>query len=218
MTQIDPPGSCFDKVAAYCINLSQSFLNDMISTAPFINHLLAQETWARNKLLPHAGKIACIDLHAFQLRLKVGVDGYLESAAAQTSPNVTIRARLSDLPLMAQNRERAFSYVKIEGDADFANTISHLSQELKWEAEADLSKIFGDIAAVRMVDGAKSMFKTAQQTHLKIQENLAEYFLEENPLLVRPAAVQGFATEVNKTRDDVERLIKRIEKLERTRR
>lgn len=218
MTQIDPPGSCFDKVAAYCTNLSQSFLNDMISTAPFINHLLAQETWARNKLLPHAGKIACIDLHAFQLRLKVGVDGYLESAAAQTSPDVTIRARLSDLPLMAQNRERAFSYVKIEGDADFANTISRLSQELKWEAEADLSKIFGDIAAVRMVGGAKSMFKTAQQTHLKIQENLAEYFLEENPLLVRPAAVQGFATEVNKTRDDVERLIKRIEKLERTRR
>lgn len=218
MTQIDPPGSCFDKVAAYCTNLSQSFLNDMISTAPFINHLLAQETWARNKLLPHAGKIACIDLHAFQLRLKVGVDGYLESADAQASPDVTIRARLSDLPLMAQNRERAFSYVKIEGDADFANTISHLSQELKWEAEADLSKIFGDIAAVRMVGGAKSMFKTTQQTHLKIQENLAEYFLEENPLLVRPAAVQGFATEVNKTRDDVERLIKRIEKLERTRR
>jgi ubiquinone biosynthesis protein UbiJ len=92
MTQIDPPGSCFDKVPAYCKSLRQSFLNDMISTAPFINHLLAQETWARNKLLPHAGKIACIDLHAFQLRLKVGVDGYLESADAQAPPDVTIRA------------------------------------------------------------------------------------------------------------------------------
>ncbi|WP_423708993.1 ubiquinone biosynthesis accessory factor UbiJ [Undibacterium sp. WLX3042] len=190
----------------------------MISTAPFINHLLARETWARNKLLPHAGKIACIDLHTFQLRLRVGVDGYLESADTQTSPDVTIRVKLSDLPLMAQNRERAFSYVKIEGDAEFANTISHLSQELKWEAEADLSKIFGDIAAVRMVDGAKSALKTVQQTHNKLQENLAEYFLEENPMLVRPAAVQGLAAEVNKTRDDVERLIKRIEKLERTRR
>lgn len=218
MTQIDPPGSCFNNLPACSKSLRQSFLNDMISTAPFINHLLAQETWARNKLLPHAGKIACIDLHAFQLRLKVGVDGYLESADAQAPPDVTIRVKLSDLPLMAQNRERAFSYVKIEGDADFANTISHLSQELKWEAEADLSKIFGDIAAVRMVGSAKSVLKTAQQTHLKIQENLAEYFLEENPMLVRPVAVQGFATEVNKTRDDVERLIKRIEKLERTRR
>lgn len=203
---------------AYCINPRQSFLNDMMSIAPFINHLLAQEAWARNKLLPHAGKIACIDLHAFQLRLKVGVDGYLESADAQMSPEVTIRVKLSDLPLMAQNRERAFSYVKIEGDAEFANTLSHLSQELKWEAEADLSKIFGDIAAVRMVDGAKSVLKTVQQTHSKLQENLAEYFLEENPMLVRPAAIQGLATEVNKTRDDVERLIKRIEKLERTRR
>ena len=192
----------------------------MIPSAPFvtfINHLLAQESWAKNKLLPHAGKIACIDLQTMQLRLKVAPDGLLESAAADELAQVTIYVKLSDLPLIAQNRDRAFSYVKIEGDADFANTISNLSQNLRWEAEEDLSKLFGDVAAVRMVGFAKGLHKTALETHQKIQENLAEYFLEENPMLVRPQAVQGFSTEVNKTRDDVERLIKRIEKLERMR-
>jgi ubiquinone biosynthesis protein UbiJ len=182
-----------------------------------LNHLLAQETWARNALLPHAGKIACIDVQTMQLRLKVAADGLLESANAEAEPQVTIRIKLSDLPLIAQNRERAFSYVKIEGDADFANTISKVSQNLRWEAEEDLSKLFGDIAAVRMVGLAKSVVQTLEQTHQKIQENLAEYFLEENPMLVRPVAVQGFSAEVNKTRDDVERLIKRVEKLERMR-
>jgi ubiquinone biosynthesis protein UbiJ len=34
---------------------------------------------------------------------------------------------------------------------------------------------------------------------------------------VRPAAVEAMAAEVNKLRDDTERLIKRIEKLERLR-
>jgi ubiquinone biosynthesis protein UbiJ len=34
-------------------------------------------------------------------------------------------------------------------------------------------------------------------------------------MLVRPAAVQGFGAEVNKIRDDTERLMKRIAKLER---
>jgi len=196
---------------------------NMIPIAPsapvahFINHLLAQESWARNKLLPHAGKIACIDLQTLQLRLKVASDGLLENAGADEQAQVTIYVKLSDLPLIAQNRERAFSYVKIEGDADFANTISNLSQNLRWEAEEDLSKLFGDVAAVRMVGFARSLHKTALEAHQKIQENLAEYFLEENPMLVRPQAVQGFSTEVNKTRDDVERLIKRIEKLERMR-
>ncbi|MBI3284835.1 MAG: SCP2 sterol-binding domain-containing protein [Burkholderiales bacterium] len=189
----------------------------MIPLSPFINHLLAQESWARDKLAPHAGKIACIAAEAFQIRLQVGADGMLQDADAHHAPAVTIRVRLSDLPLMAQNRERAFSYVKIEGDAEFANTISYLSQNLRWEAEADLSKLFGDVAAVRLVALGKSMVQTAQDTHQKIQENLAEYFLEENPMLVRPAAVAAFGAEVNKVRDDVERLIKRIEKLERTR-
>ena len=187
--------------------------------ALFVNHLLAQELWAKSKLQAHAGKIACIDLQAMALRLKITSDGMLVESEAEEDAvaDVTIRLKLSDLPLIVQNREKAFSYVKVEGDADFANTISHLSQHLRWEAEEDLSKLFGDVAAVRMVSVAKSLVQSAQQKHQTIQENLAEYFLEENPMLVRPGAVQAFAAEVNKCRDDVERLIKRVEKLERSR-
>lgn len=185
--------------------------------ALFVNHLLTQEAWAKNKLQTHTGKIACIDLQVMTFRLKVAADGLLEDADTDVLADVTIRLKLSDLPLIAQNRERAFSYVKVEGDADFANTISHLSQNLRWEAEEDLSKLFGDVLAVRMVTTAKSLILSAQQVHQTIQENLAEYFLEENPMLVRPNAVQAFGAEVNKCRDDVERLIKRIEKLERSR-
>lgn len=184
--------------------------------ALFVNHLLAQESWARGKLQKHSGQVACIDVQLFSLRLKVTADGMLEAAAEEAAAAVTIRLKPADLPLIAQNRERAFSYVKVDGDADFANTISHLSQNLRWEAEEDLSKLFGDIAAVRLVTGAKSLFETVRQTHQNIQENLAEYFLEENPLLIRPAAVDAFGSEVNKLRDDVERLMKRIAKLERS--
>jgi ubiquinone biosynthesis accessory factor UbiJ len=182
---------------------------------PFVNHLLAAEPWARAQLLPHAGKVACIATEAFNLRLKVSADGLCEDASTETEANVTIRVKISDLPLIAQNRERAFSYFKIEGDADFANTISQLAQTLRWEAEDDLSKLFGDIAAVRMVAGAKQAVQYAKDTHQKIQENLAEYFLEENPMLVRPAAVAAFGSEVNKLRDDVERFAKRLERLEK---
>jgi ubiquinone biosynthesis protein UbiJ len=178
-----------------------------------INHLLSQESWARDKLRAHSGKVACFDAELMAVRLKVTSEGMLESADAETPLNVTIRIKLSDLPLIAQNRERAFSYVKVEGDADFANTISQLSQSLRWEAEEDLSKWIGDIAATRIVAGAKGTaesIKTAQQT---LAENVAEYFLEENPMLLRPQVVADFSGDVSKLRDDVERLAKRIEKL-----
>jgi ubiquinone biosynthesis protein UbiJ len=56
---------------------------------------------------------------------------------------VTISLKLADVPLMLQNRERAFSYVQIAGDAEFANAISSLSNSLRWEAEHDLEKVVG---------------------------------------------------------------------------
>lgn len=178
-----------------------------------INHLLAQEPWARAKLMPHAGKIAVFDAGLLTVRLKVAADGMLQSAAADEQAAVTIRAQLSDLPLILQNRDRAFSYVKIDGDADFANTISQLSQSLRWDAEGDLAHVVGDIAARRVVMGARSAVDAAKSLQRSVSENAAEYFLEENPMLMRPQAIADFTQDVTRLRDDVARLAKRIEKL-----
>lgn len=178
-----------------------------------INHLLVQEPWARDKLAVHVGKIACMDAGVVAIKLKVASNGLLEQVITDEDADVTIRVRLSDLPLLMQNRGRAFSLVKVEGDTELANTISQLSQSLRWEAEEDLSRWVGDIAAARLVAGARAALDTAQSTQRKLAENVAEYFLEENPMLVRPQAVADFTSEVTRLRDDVERMTKRIEKL-----
>jgi len=179
-----------------------------------INHLLSQEPWARDKLARHAGKTAVFDFGVQALRLTVGADGLVQAAPADAPASVTIRIKLADLPLILQNREHAFSYVALEGDADFANAVSQVAQSVRWEAEEDLARFVGDIAAVRIVQGAKGAADIARTTQRKLAENLAEYFLEENPMLLRPQAVSDFAAEVARLRDDVERLSKRIEKLE----
>ncbi|MFT5534256.1 MAG: ubiquinone biosynthesis protein UbiJ [Burkholderiaceae bacterium] len=181
-----------------------------------INHLLASESWARTRLMAHAGKVACFDLGLFALALTIEPDGYVSyvSVAADGAVvSVTIRIKPADLPLIVANRTRAFSYVSIDGDADLANTISQLSQSLHWEAEADLSRLVGDVAAVRLVAGAKSLVQTMSSTHQKLAETTAEYFLEENPMLMRPQAVRELATDVARLRDDVERMAKRIARL-----
>jgi ubiquinone biosynthesis protein UbiJ len=177
-----------------------------------INHLLVQEAWAGKKLSLHAGKVARIDTGLVAVQLRIAADGLVEDAP-DASPNVTIRMKLSDLPLMMQNRERAFSYVQVEGDAEFANVVSQVAQGVRWEAEDDLARLVGDIAARRIVGGGRALFEAARSTRRRIEENVAEYFLEEQPLLVRPEAVSGFSADVAELRDDVERLAKRIERL-----
>jgi ubiquinone biosynthesis accessory factor UbiJ len=178
-----------------------------------INHLLAQEAWARDALALHGGKEACIDTGHLQLRVRVARDGMLETSNSEEPANVTIRVKLTDLPMIVQNRDRAFSYVKIEGDAEFANTISQLSKGLRWDAEHDLERLFGPIGATRLVGGAKSAAAGAAATGRRLAENVAEFLLEEKPVLIRPAMVDEFAEDVSRLRDDVERLDKRIAKL-----
>lgn len=190
----------------------------------FINHLVSQAPWAQDSLRAHGGKTALFDIGAVLLRLQVTADGLVAPAvpdvadtasdAPQSAPDVTIALRAADLPLIAANPDRAVSYVKISGDADFANTISALSRGLRWDAGLDLSKFFGEIAAHRMVAAAEALKASALATHKSIAENVAEYFLEEQPMLVRPAAVAEQGSAIGRLRDDVERFAKRLEKLE----
>ncbi len=187
-----------------------------LPTAPLLlalNHLLAQEPWTRGQLQAHHDKIAELATELFSLRLQVARDGQLQAAPEALAPAVTIRAQMADLPQMLQHRERAFSWVRIEGDADFAQAIAILAQNLRWEAEYDLQRWFGEIAAARMVAGARAAFDSAKNGHKKLAENLAEYLVEENPTLVHPQALAQFGDDVSQTRDGVERLAKRIDKL-----
>jgi ubiquinone biosynthesis protein UbiJ len=179
-----------------------------------INHLLAQEPWARAKLMLHTGKIARFDVAVLTLDLKVMADGMLAIAQDGAVPQVTIRIKPGELPLILQSRERAFASVTVEGDADFANAISQIGRLLNWEAEEDLSRLIGDIAATRLVAGAREVLHTVKTAQQKMVENLAEYFLEEKPMLVRPQAMMDFGSDIARIRDDVERMAKRIEKLE----
>ena len=179
-----------------------------------INHLLAQEAWARDALVLHADKVACIDAGSINVRMQVTRDGMLAVAGLDQPANVTIRMKLSDLPLILQHRDRAFSYVTIEGDAEFANTISQLSKGLRWEAEHDLAKLAGPIVARRVVGGARGVIAQARSSSRKLSENLAEYFLDEQPMLVRPAMLEELTSDISRLRDDVERAAKRLAKLE----
>jgi ubiquinone biosynthesis protein UbiJ len=200
------------------MSLTSTFLSPQrglgASGVATINHLLAQEAWARDTLMRHAGKTACIDTGHLRLCMRVARDGMLETAGDDDVPSVTIHVKLSDLPLILQNSERAFSYVRIDGDAEFANTISQLSKGLRWDAEHDLERVIGPIGAARVVGGARGVAGAATAAGRRLAENVAEFLLEERRVLVRPNRVDAFADDVSRLRDDVERSAKRIARLE----
>lgn len=194
-----------------------------------LNHLLSRQPALAAKLAAHSGKVAAIDAGVMQLALQVGADGLLQDAATNASnassassasneagaANVTIRINPADLPQILADMSRAFAYVNISGDAEFAKTISDVANGLHWEAEEDLAPFVGDIAAVRIARAGREAVDVVKTGGRKLVENIAEYLLEENPTLLYRAAGEHFASDVAVLRDDVERLAKRIALLEK---
>ena len=71
------------------------------------------------------------------------------------------------------------------------------------------------VLAHRMVDQGRRFAAWNREAADRLAQNLAEYWIEERPLLARPADVRQFLTDVDQLRDDLARLEKRIEALTR---
>ncbi len=177
---------------------------------PFIasvNHALAAESWARQMLAPHAGKSARLSIPPVHLDIAVLPGGTL--GKTQETPETSIRANPFSL---VKTLSGELADVEIMGDVEFAKTLNVLFRNLRWDFEADIGKFTGDIFAHRLAQTFKSVFSWQKEALWRLGENLAEYWTEEDPVLARSDDVALFIAEVDRLKDDVARLEKRLEK------
>jgi ubiquinone biosynthesis protein UbiJ len=191
-----------------------------LAAKPFaaaVNHLLARESWARERLAPYAGKTARLSCPPVILMLMVQPDGYLAAVEEREAQqfDVTVSVPTDALPAFLQGGQAAvMKHVKIEGDAEFATVIARLAEHLRWEPEEDLARLVGDAPASRLAALARSAGDHARRTGRNLLDSVAEYLLDENPQLVRRAALEDFNTELARARDALARVEKRVERLE----
>ncbi len=201
-----------------------------------VNHLLAREPWARTQLAAYAGKTLKLALPAVTLELRILEDGSVapaQRAAAAASAaddeanagasaetaidfDVTIAVALDALPAFAQGGQAAaLKHVRIAGDAEFATLIARLAEQLRWDPEEDLAALLGDAPAHQLSMGARTAFARVRRNGRNLIEALADYWLDEDPQLVRHAQLERMGDDVATLRDALARLEKRIERLER---
>jgi ubiquinone biosynthesis protein UbiJ len=160
-----------------------------------LNALLRREDWARARLVRHAGKTVRFALGGFSLGLTIDSEGLAAQADAAVVPDVTLTVAPEKLPLprLGADRERPdfAEATHISGDAALAQVVSDLSKQLRWDPEDALARVVGDIAALRLVGGARAAAAGAPTASLRLAENVSEYLSEESGMLAsRPALEQ----------------------------
>jgi ubiquinone biosynthesis protein UbiJ len=185
---------------------------DALAGAP-LNHLLRANAWARESLKPHAGKAVCLRCLPFSASLVILDSGEVAPAPTGTVPAATLGVTPGLLLRMAAGDDSAWRDIAVDGDTALAGAVHHLWRHLRWDAEEDLSRVFGDIAAHRMAGSARTLQQWARISGDNFARSLAEYWTEEQRMIVPAADIARFNAEVDTLRDDLARLEKRVERL-----
>ncbi|MBS1190642.1 MAG: hypothetical protein H6R10_2434 [Rhodocyclaceae bacterium] len=177
-----------------------------------LNHLLAGEGWARERLRPFAGQHARLVGGPVRLDLAVDGEGYfrrLEQIGGE-APAVTIELP-ADAPFrLLFDRQSIFAAARLSGAADFTETLAFVFRNLRWDVEEDLSKVVGDIAAHRLARAGQAFFGWQKQAAANLVANTAEYLSEESGLVASKREVVRLGAEIEALRADAERLEKRL--------
>lgn len=178
-----------------------------------LNHLLGGANWARERLKPYAGKRARLEMSPFSFGFEISAEGYVQQSNDPSMPDVTVRLPAATPFLLPQGLDRIMAEAQVEGNAEFATELSFVFRNLHWDAEEDLSRLVGDIAARRLVQGATGFLAWQKQAVTNLGENIAEYLAYENHLLVPSAEFSAWRSDIGRLADDLFRLETRCKSL-----
>ena len=167
----------------------------MQALAHAFNLLTRQQPWAAERLARHADKTLRIVLGSFSLTFRLSAAGQLVPAEISSTPDVVLEIDPQSLDpvawLSARSRPDMAEYVHVSGQAALAQVVSELSRDLRPDPEDALAQWLGDVAARRLVQGARSAVTGAGYALRGLGRNVAEYLSEETDALAGRPLMEG---------------------------
>lgn len=186
-------------------------------TADALNHLLRQNSWAAEKLRPHAGKTIRIAISPLESTLMLDGAGEFSPASPDVQPDAEILLSAGAALRLLVAPEAAMNLAVLRGDMELAGAVGNVLRHLRWDVEEDLSRIVGDIPAHQLNQTGMRIRQEIGRQAASIAGMFAEYWLEEQPLIAKKTHLAEFSGKVDALRADAERLEKRLQRLEQKR-
>jgi len=184
-----------------------------VALTRLLQHLIAQNNWAQELLLPFAGKSLQFKVSMFQQTLVVLDNGQLAISGETNLPDAVMTLSPTTILRLLAKDEAANRQVSITGDTQLASAFAQVFTHARWDVEDDLSRLIGDIPANQVVETTKKMVTSVQKTSVNAVEMATEFLQEEKPFIAKKIAVENFNAEVDTLRADVARFEKKLDKL-----
>lgn len=186
--------------------------------ANLLNKNIQESTPAREQCAELSGTVIAIRVRdsALAAYFRVFDDSLDIVTSAADEPDVIISGSLITLAKMVgQSGEAAVQRgtLDLTGDVAVANQFQQLLSYAKPDLEEELSAVVGDVAAHQLGEMARGLGRWGRDARTTMGENIREYLQEESRDAPSRYEVERFGGDVNKLRDDVDRLEARINRL-----
>jgi ubiquinone biosynthesis protein UbiJ len=178
-----------------------------VALAAAANHLLAGETWARDKLAQHAGKAFTLASGLFVVELSVTADGAFqpvfsraaesERHAASESIVLQLTLPISAIPLWLAAPERWGELIEHQGDAALAACLSDIGTTAPWLIERELGRLLGPIAGQRLARLGRAFLDFPAYAASRLAHSVASYATEDSGPLPTGAAARALALQIS---------------------
>ncbi|HWN40289.1 MAG TPA: SCP2 sterol-binding domain-containing protein [Gammaproteobacteria bacterium] len=193
------------------MNLIESELNRCIGESTAARELLARLQGTSFAVHVEGLGVTGV-LHADGERLRLDSDATDATATLSATPFDLIRLLRAD-GVSGVKRTRA----ALSGDLDVAERYARMLKLARPDLEEEVARWVGDVPAHALGLVARGVGAWLARAGGALRMNTAEFLQEESRALPAPLEAQGFYSDVERLRDDVERLAARLARLERSR-
>lgn len=182
-----------------------------------VNHVLAGEPWARERLAAHAGHTFAFRAGPVAGSFRIDRAGLLEPLPAGASASTTdLTLTLSPLdlaPFLADPR-RWNEFVVEDGDAQLGGVLKDIAATLPWFVEKLFARALGPVVGQRVADAGRRVLGMPEYVASRAAANVGSFVRDESQLLAHPAAMREFTAQGEALAQRVDALGVRIAAIE----
>lgn len=184
-----------------------------------LNHFLQLDFETSRRLAKLTGKVVAIKSRYFNYQVFfIFSDNQIQLAArCERTADVTLCGSFFDFLRLSSQSDSAALFkneIEVDGDLDVAEQFKILFAHLDIDWEEQLSHLTGDLIAHQIGNFLRAITDWARNSGVVLREDVTEYLQEEVRLLPTRIELENFYVDVDTVRNDVERVEKRIERLQ----
>lgn len=187
------------------------------SLEKMVNKVLSLDEETVALLATLAGNVIEIDVLDTEFRMFIlpSGKGVTLETDYEGKADVAIKGTPSALLGMISAEKIGAGDVEINGNVGLAKKFQSILRDVEIDWEEYLSQFVGDIAAHKIGNFLRRVSRFAKESGKTIGMDISEYLRYEKEALLDKSEVDEFNLAVDNIRDDVERLQKRLERLEK---